>query len=306
MKVIKILFGILTIFTISFCNKSESKISMQQEAQNTISSSAAVVDIKDTLHKFVRTADLKFKVKSVIKSTYDIENIARNQGGFVTISNLTNTINSRNTSAYSNDSLLETINYSVTNDITIRIPNTKMDTTLKEIARNIDFLDFRIIKAEDVALSILANKLTQNRASKNEERVTNAIDNKGKKLDETTNAEGYVSNNQAEADNAKVANLSLKEQLDFSTIKIAMYQNPSIKHEVVVNDNQRPSFGERLGESFVKGWTILSELVLFVVQLWSLALFAGCAYLLARYFNLGNKLKKIKCINTLLSINYRI
>jgi len=40
-----------------------------------VSSSAAVENKKDSTHKFIRTAELKFKVKSVIKSTYNIEDI---------------------------------------------------------------------------------------------------------------------------------------------------------------------------------------------------------------------------------------
>ena len=132
---------------------------------------------------------MKFKVKSVIKSTYDIENITNKLGGFVTYTNLSSIINNVTTIAVSADSSLETTYYTVTNSIILRVPNTKLDTTLKEISKNIDYLDFRIIKAEDVALQILSNNLTQKRSAKNEERLTNAIDNKGKKLNETTTAE---------------------------------------------------------------------------------------------------------------------
>ena len=283
MKALKILFGILTIFTISFCNKSESNVSMNQEAQNLISSSAAVENGKDTLHKFVRTANLKFKVKNVINSTYDIEDIVRKQGGFVTITNLTNQVDNRIRTELNSDSLSEIVIYSVKNDITIRVPNTKLDTTLKEIARNIDFLDFRIIKAEDVALSILANKLTQNRASKNEDRVNNAIDTRGKKLDETTTAENHVLSKQVEADNAKIANLNLKDQINFSTIVVEMYQNQSAITEVKVNTNKKASFGSRLMASFTNGLTFFTEIILIIAQLWSFMLLLLCAFLMARF-----------------------
>ena len=40
-----------------------------------VSSSAAVEKHKDSTRKFIRTAELKFKVKNVIKSTYNIEDI---------------------------------------------------------------------------------------------------------------------------------------------------------------------------------------------------------------------------------------
>ena len=58
-----------------------------------VSSTAAVENNKDSTRKFIRTADLKFKVKDAIRSTYDIENIIVKQGGFVTYTNLASTIN---------------------------------------------------------------------------------------------------------------------------------------------------------------------------------------------------------------------
>ncbi len=117
-----------------------------------ISSSAAVVNSKDTTHRFIRTADLKFKVKSVVKATYTIEDIVARQGGFVTYTNLGSQINYSTTTAISADSSLVTNWYTVTNTLVLRVPNVKLDTTLKLIGRTIDFLDYRVIKAEDVAL----------------------------------------------------------------------------------------------------------------------------------------------------------
>ena len=94
-----------------------------------ISSSAAVNDEKDSLRKFIRTAELKFKVDNVIESTYNIESIAKQQGGFVTFTNLTSERNNFNTVAVSADSSLETTCITITNLMTIRIPNIKLDTT---------------------------------------------------------------------------------------------------------------------------------------------------------------------------------
>src|ERR1017187_10006070 len=48
-----------------------------------ISSSAAKETGKDTSRRFIRTAEMKFKVKSVIQSTYAIESIVKHMGGFV-------------------------------------------------------------------------------------------------------------------------------------------------------------------------------------------------------------------------------
>jgi len=211
-------------------NERMANMAMNDSTSNAfISSSAAVVDKKDTTHKFIRTADLKFKVKSVINSTYNIEAITNRQGGFVTYTNLTSTINTILTTAVSADSSLETTYYTVSNSITLRVPNTRLDTTLKEISKNIDYLDYRIIKADDVALQILSNNLTQKRSAKNEQRITNAIDNRGRKLNETTSAEEVLVRKQEQADNAKISNLALEDQIKFSTVNLYIYQRQTIK-----------------------------------------------------------------------------
>jgi len=298
MKSTKIILGLGLAISLFGCGRAdheqmESKAMADSTSNAFISSSAAVENGKDTTRRFIRTADLKFKVKSVIKSTYDIENITNRQGGFVTFTNLTSNINNVTNTAVSADSSLETTYYTVTNSITLRVPNTKLDTTLKEISNNIDYLDYRIIKAEDVALQILSNNLTQKRSAKNEERLTNAIDNRGKKLNETTVAEEILLSKQEQADNAKISNLSLTDQIKFSTINLSIYQRQTIKRELISNDKNidayEPSFGNKILEALKFGWDILETFIVFLTKLWGLFLFAIVVYFV--YKKYGHKLK---------------
>jgi len=296
MQTIKIILGLgLSILLFGCSQSSDESNSMAQDSTSNafISSSAAVENVKDTTRRFIRSADLKFKVKSVIKSTYDIEEITNRQGGFVTFTNLTSNIDNATTTAVSADSSLETTYYTVTNSITLRVPNTKLDTTIKEISNNIDYLDFRIIKAEDVALQILSNNLTQKRSAKNEERLTNAIDNRGKKLNETTVAEEILLSKQEQADNAKISNLSLTDQIKFSTINLSIYQRQTIKRELISNDKNidayEPGFGTKLFDALKYGWDILETFIVFLTKLWGLFLFAIVVYFI--YKKYGHKLK---------------
>lgn len=78
---------ILFCFIISVfgCNQvqeqeAEKTSSADSTTRYSVSSLAAVENNKDTLHKFIRTADLKFKVKDVIKSTYNIEEVTNREG----------------------------------------------------------------------------------------------------------------------------------------------------------------------------------------------------------------------------------
>jgi hypothetical protein len=281
MQVTKIILGIGLVISVYSC-KSASKErlneSPQVETQSNeyVSSSAAVEKNQDTIRKFIRTADLKFRVKSVIRSTYDIENIVGQQEGFVTYTNLESSVNHTSLTAISADSSLETTYFTVSNEIRFRVPNTRLDTTLRLLARNIIYLDHRIIKADDVALKILSNNLAQKRSEKNEERLVKAIDNRGKKLNETTSAEELLLGKQEQADNAKISNLSLKDQVEFSTVEIYLYQRQTTRTEVVSNNRiigeYKPGFGQRIMKSIKSGWEILAEIVVFILNLWALFL----------------------------------
>ncbi|MEO9211498.1 MAG: DUF4349 domain-containing protein [Ginsengibacter sp.] len=271
-------------------DKMESQVYSDSTSNEYISSSAANENNKDSTRKFIRSADLKFKVKSVINSTYDIENITNQQGGFVTFTKLASNVDNVETTAVSADSSLETTYYTVSNEIIIRVPNTKLDTTLKLIANNSDFLDHRIIKADDVGLQILSNDLTQKRSGKNEERLKNAIDKKGNKLGETTYAEDVLGNKQEQSDNAKVSNLSLKDQIDFSTINLSIYQRATIKRELISNDKNidayEPSLGSKLKEALKTGWEILEGFLVSLTKLWGLFLFGLIVFIIyKRYRN---------------------
>lgn len=245
------------------------------DSSSVVSSSAAVVNKKDT-RKFIRTADIKFKVKNVAKSTYAIEDATTKFGGYVAATNLQSQINEKETTKVSQDSTLISTKYNVTNEITIRVPNTRLDTVIKTIAKQIDFLDYRIIKAEDVSLQMLSNVLAQNRSQISEKRIAKAIDTKGKKLDNILNAEETLENKKEQSDNATVENLKWKDQVNFSTLTVSLYQNEAVKQELIANQKSvnayRPNIGLQIWDSIKTGWFMLEAIIAFVVQLWGIAL----------------------------------
>lgn len=245
------------------------------DSTSVISSSAAVEN-KNSNRKFVRTADVKFKVKNVAKSTYAIEDATTKFGGFVTYTNLQSNIHSEDRTKVSQDSTLVTTKYKVDNNITIRVPNTKMDTVIKTIAKQIHFLDYRIIKADDVSLQILSNELAQKRSNSSEKRLENAIDSKGKKLNQVVKAEETLDAKKEQNDASKLQNLSLQDQVNFSTLTLNIYQDKSIKQEMVANEKSinayRPNIGLQIWESVKTGWFMLEHIVSFVVVLWPFAL----------------------------------
>ena len=269
-------------------SKEQAKQDSVVAANGFVSSSAAVVNKKDTTHKFIRTADVKCRVKSVIKSTVVIEDFAIQQNGFVTLSYLTQDVSRHMVVPISQDSSLETTYYVAKNNLIIRVPNTKLDTFLKQVATQIEFLDYRIIKANDVGLQLLENKITQQRIKKHEERLTKAIDEKGKKLIETSLAEENVLNKQEQADNAMISNLSLSDQINYSTVSIQLYQKETVKRELTENEKNtkayEPNLLHKITEALTNGWYILEAILLFLVNAWTFLVIAVIVYIVYRKY----------------------
>ena len=234
--------------------------------------------------KFIRTADLKFKVKNVEKATNAIEKATSIVGGFVTQTNLQSTILERIETKVSQDSLLETTKYSVENNLTIRVPNAKLDTVISVISNQIDFLDFRVIKADDVSIQLLSNQLAQNRSSKKEKRLEKAIDTKGTKLKSIVDAEDKLGDQVEQNDAKKIENLSLEDQVNFSTLTIQIYQRNSFRQELVLNEKSknayRPALWIEIKDAFVSGWYQIESMLTFLIQLWSIILLLMIGFLL--------------------------
>ena len=284
----KIVLTLLALGLVVACKESVAEESADYsesavtDSTSVVSSSAAVVD-KNSNRKFVRTADVKFKVKNVAKSTYAIEDATTKFGGFVTYTNLQSNIHSEDRTKVSQDSTLVTTKYKVDNNITIRVPNTKMDTVIKTIAKQIHFLDYRIIKADDVSLQMLSNELAQKRSNSSEKRLANAIDSKGKKLNQVVKAEETLDAKKEQNDASKLQNLSLQDQVDFSTLTLNIYQDESIKQEMITNEKSinayRPNIGLQIWDSVKTGWFMLENIVSFIVVLWPFALIGFLGFL---------------------------
>ena len=170
---------------------------------------------------------MRFRVQNVIRSTEIIEDITRRAGGFVTLTHLTSEVSGLSTIPVSKDSMMESKMVSVKNNLTIRVPNKLLDTTLKQISSGVDFLDSRVITADDASLQILTNRLLQDRSARHEGRLSNDIDHSKGKLADKIQGEDTLSGRAEQRDDALVENLSLGDKIEFSTVTLQIYQRES-------------------------------------------------------------------------------
>ena len=253
-----------------------------------ISSSAALENPGDTTRRMIRTANIKFKVNDVIQATYSIENIVVKNNGFVENTNLTSQINRTKETPIKEDSTLLTTYYTVLNTLILRIPNTQLDTTLKEIAQFVEFMDYRVINAQDVTLDLLSKRMEQSRLARYDSRMTSAIDNQGRRLNDVSGAEDNLLYRQAQADEATLANLQILDRIKYSTITLSLYQNQSIKYEVIAKEKTIKPYSTPFGTRFIDalkfGWNIVVEFSLFLFNIWSIILIGVLAFLGLKYF----------------------
>ena len=279
---------VIILFSCSASQDEKLLIPAADPLAQTISSSAAVMTATDSVRRFLRTADLRFKVKDVATATYGIEHIVSHHGGFVSYTNLSSQINNKSIIQVSADSSIEITRYTVTNTITLSVPNNRLDTTLKELAGHIDYLDYRVIKAEDVSLQLLSNALENKRSDKFQQRLENGVDKNRRKLTETTAAESLLMKTQQSADEARLANLDLTDRVNFSTVKIDIYQNEGVLNRMVAFEKEiipyQEGFSAALKGSIQAGWSIVKYIILLIVRFWALILIGIGVYLLLKKY----------------------
>ena len=240
-------------------------------------------DMKPEENKFIRKADIRFKVKDVEGSTYRIESIVRANGGYVSHTHLAAASDRSEKIKVSRDSSLEITYYNVSNNITIRVPNQLLDSTLQEVAREIQFLDHRTIDADDVSIQYLENELGKRRYEGTKAKLLNSA--KQKELNAT---QDISISRKEKADEYFIANKYLDRDVNFSVVNIEIYQRPTAHRELVANEENinayQPGLLSRIGDSMATGWNILEDLLVLIVRFWGLIALLILGYFLLRKF----------------------
>ena len=158
------------------------------------------------------------------------------------------------------------------NNMTVRIPNTQLDSLLKVISKSVVFLDERIITANEISLIELKNQLEQKRMAQYQNQLKEAISDKSGKMNQVVDAYENMLHKQKLEDEALIRNLELDYEVDYSTVQLMIYQDVTMDKELVENELNieefQPSFFSQLGESLLNGWKALLFFVVELANLW--------------------------------------
>lgn len=285
-----LLFGAIGCFAVACSSQNEKTFNGAN--QSLISDSAAVETQTDVAtdkpkRKFIRTADLQFKVKDVRKSSEEIEDLTTKYGGFIAYSNLYSDILDKKTVVISRDSVLEVSSINIQNAINIRVPNQHLQALLKDLNGMMLYVNHRIIKADDVSLQMLSHELYNKRVEKFSERAQSVHQHRKGDIAAAAEAEDTVLSRQLSADEHKVQNMSLQDQVDFSTVTINVYQHTILNKAIIENhegiDSYRTNVFLRIWDSIKTGWIFFEDVIVVLARLWMFLLLGGVAFWFWQY-----------------------
>lgn len=286
-------------FTIFSCAKnegsydqtaSEDKAASMEMVTDSVSM-AATQEIKD--RKFVKTADVNMEVKDVYESSIFIEKKLQELGGFVTSSNLNARVLSENTYQTSDEDAMLVRKYQTENKMQVRIPTEHLGGFLTFINDKKVFLNSRIILAEDVTNNARIAELENKNLQETKEVI-------GKMKNDKDKAE-LTAQNLAEKQYQNVANISLADNLKYSTVDIYI-QEPTIRIAEIAVTNSKGvdqkyqfNFLYDFKNALQEGFYLIQRLIIGLVTIWPIVLILGAGlYFWRKRKNLDFKMDTTK------------
>lgn len=238
--------------------KSTEQVS-QTEARAQIAAKPNPDIYSDGKTKLIKTANYRFEVEQMKKSTEAIEEAVRKYPAYIAATEL-----------QLENQLLE-------NKMTIKIQSDYFYELLQEIDKQAKSVIFRTVKTTDVAKEFVDLESRLKTKREVEERYTQILRNKAGTIEELLDAERQIGSLHEEIE-ATISRInSLKDQVSYSSIHLEFYQ--PITEEII----GETTWEEKLKEGLNTGWSGVLTLLVAIAYLWPLIITAVAAVFLVRY-----------------------
>ncbi len=220
--------------------------------------------------KIKRTADFHCRVPNVLASVTNLEKMVKESGGVVQESLVENNNHETKTSYYTPDSLKQTLTYTTTAFLTLRIPSKRLDSIINAIPGLTSFIDSRTLKQSDVTYHFMANELkNQGEANYSEKELKMA-----KKSNEMMEVQQFGEDKSEQKINRKIENLQIMDDVTYATLTVAFSQPVKVFKQVIANPDYITGtpFILRCEIALNEGTDILSAIVVAMVTIWPVLL----------------------------------
>ena len=226
--------------------------SEREEHLERIPTSTTVSSKKDPLvnqipRRVIKNADLRLQVKNVDKSTVVITALTNDFQGFIANMDLTND------------------NHEISNKIQVRIPAGSFEAFLNELSKEAIFVFHKRVNTQDVTSEYVDLQSRLKTKKEVKEKYAEILRSKTKTVDELFNAEEMIRKLQEEIEAAEGRLRYLSNQSSLSTVLVDIYEPKEYDVEPVVYTE---SFWIKLWEGFENGWSSVTSVILFLVNIW--------------------------------------
>jgi hypothetical protein len=221
--------------------------------------------------KLIRTADLRFQVNNLEKSSEVIDRLVKENGAYISTANMSSTNNESN------------------NTVSIRVPNAEFDMLLKSICKESVYMERKNVSTEDVTEEYIDIEARLKTKKEVEARYIDILKTRAKTVEDVLKAEEQIRVIREEIE-AREGRLNyLKNQVSYSTIVVQVYQQIEYhENPIEVTD----SFTNKASSGFGQGWDVIKNIVLGIITLWPLWILGAVLYIVIRkQLKKGKKIK---------------
>ena len=164
--------------------------------------------------------------------------------------------------------------YKIENTLVIKVPVDQFDDAVISISSNVKEVKEKKISSQDVTTQVID---TRSRMETKKQVRLKYLDllKQARNMEEILNVQSVVNGVQEEIESAAGRIEYLSHAASFSTITLSFYQVLDAK----AIDNDKPSFAERIGNSFKSGWAWIGELSVAIVSIWPLLFLLLAAFI---------------------------
>ena len=238
---------------------------------------------KDTLTnlqpKLVKTAAIHFKVKNTERAYERITALTKEYKGIITHNRIHSTAERSLDIHISQDSVMRVTSFHTIAEVTVKIPSSKLEDLMGQIARLGIFVDERSMDVTDRSLYYLSAQLKlKSRAELVSQQKKGEI--VIKKPEDVLLLKDDMTDEQ-------ISNLEINDAVNSSIVNLSFYDSSVVSKEIIANDDPAAynlPFFKRLRLAFENGWGIFVELIIGLTNLWVFILAAACAWVLIKQY----------------------
>jgi hypothetical protein len=228
--------------------------------------------------KVVKTADMRFQVKSVQQATEQITALTASYNGTVVHHWMRSTPGDSTDIRKSEDSIMRVTVINSTAEVTVKIPPANVENFMEQVAHLGMYIKNSKMDVSDKTLDYLSARLklkNQNELVKGQKAATD------KKTPEDLLA---FKNNMVDQ---QINNRKTDDSVRYSVITLSFYEDNTIIRKVIANSNLSAynlPFSKRMALSFENGWDVFVIILAGIANFWVLLPVGLGIWLVARYY----------------------